>query len=189
MEGSGRGEFLPGQAEALYKDMFILYWSFRKETASLCAENHLHCKSSTRGSNRPPQDEPQRNSRSNAGVWTDKRRLKARLRKAGTPSSAPSLSLSHRRTQAQHTHRGPAARQPRALLQRCSSRPPPVRGSAAMPPSNEPPLDNCGYYPLCLDLFKPFCWEPHQVGKPLVLRPAEVDASHYGFNRTLFDDY
>lgn len=63
----GGEELLPGQAEAPYKDMFILYLSFRKETASLCAENHLHCKSSTRGSNRPPHDEPQRKSRSNAG--------------------------------------------------------------------------------------------------------------------------
>lgn len=61
--------------------------------------------------------------------------------------------------------------------------------STAIPPSNEAPLDNCGYYPLCLDLFKPFCYKPHQISKLFILRPAEVDASHYGFNRGLFDDY
>lgn len=46
----GGEEFLPGHVETPYKNMFILYLSLRKETASLCVENHLHCKFSTRRS-------------------------------------------------------------------------------------------------------------------------------------------
>lgn len=41
-EALGGKEFLPGHAGTPYKEMFILSLSLRKETASLCVENHSH---------------------------------------------------------------------------------------------------------------------------------------------------
>lgn len=174
--------------ETPHKDMFVLY--LRKETASLCAENHQHCKFSTRRSRRWLNNEPQKNGHCNMGIfvlrnWGWRRVYEGQPRCAQrSPSRPPTPAPSPAHPPVATSNAGPIC----ALVQGVT-RAPPGRGGPATPPSNEAPLDNCRYYPLCLDLYKPFCYKPHQIGNPLPLRPAEVDASHCSFNRGLSDYY